>query len=92
MPQLFSLAGYKVYFWVNEGDPTEPVHVHISKGQYSGHSTKVWITKSGGCLLCHNNSHIPKHVLNNIMAIIETQSDVVLEKWKDIFGEVTFYC
>ena len=32
MPQVFKIAGYTVYFWVNENDPLEPVHVHIAKG------------------------------------------------------------
>ena len=28
MPQVFKIAGYTVYFWVNENNPLEPVHVH----------------------------------------------------------------
>mgnify|MGYP000302612130 CR=1 FL=1 len=32
MPQVFKIAGYTVYFWVNENNPLEPVHVHIAKG------------------------------------------------------------
>ena len=31
MPQLMTLFGYKVYFWSNENNPLEPIHVHISK-------------------------------------------------------------
>lgn len=45
MPQVFKIAGYTVYFWVNENDPLEPVHVHISKGVPSPNATKIWITK-----------------------------------------------
>ena len=55
MPQVFKIAGYTVYFWVNENDPLEPVHVHISKGVPSPNATKIWITKNGKCLLCNNN-------------------------------------
>lgn len=47
MPQVFKIAGYTVYFWVNENDPLEPVHVHISKGVPSPNATKIWITKNG---------------------------------------------
>lgn len=45
MPQVFKIAGYTVYFWVNENDPLEPVHVHIAKGVPSPNATKIWITK-----------------------------------------------
>ena len=31
MPQLFKIGSYVVYFWINEQDPLEPVHVHIAK-------------------------------------------------------------
>ena len=28
MPQVFKLGSYWVYFWTNENNPTEPIHVH----------------------------------------------------------------
>lgn len=92
MPQIFKIAGYVVYFWANEGDPLEPVHVHICAGVPSGNATKVWITKAGGCLLCHNNSKIPAHVLRDIMDVIAARSFEVIRKWKDFYGEVHYYC
>ncbi|MBO6308929.1 MAG: DUF4160 domain-containing protein [Oribacterium sp.] len=49
MPSLFNIGSYKVYFWANENN--EPIHVHISKGQPSPGSTKIWLTKNGGCIL-----------------------------------------
>ena len=33
MPQVFKIGGYWVYFWANEGEPIEPVHVHIAYGK-----------------------------------------------------------
>lgn len=32
MPKLFSVGPYSIYFWSNENDPLEPIHVHISEG------------------------------------------------------------
>ena len=46
MPQVFKMGPYLVYFWSNENEPLEPVHVHISKGTPSRDSTKVWLTKN----------------------------------------------
>lgn len=69
MPQIVKIGAYIVYFWANENDPLEPVHVHIATGVQSGNARKVWITRAGRCLMCNNNSQIPSHVLKNIMAI-----------------------
>lgn len=72
--------------------PLEPIHVHISEGKPVANATKVWITKSGHCLLCNNNSDIPANILRNIMRIIEARNEEVLLKWKKFFGEISYYC
>lgn len=92
MPQVFRIGPYWVYFWLNEGTPLEPVHVHVSMGSPAKDATKVWITKAGKCLVCNNNSRIPNHVLRNICRIIESRSFEVATKWKNRFGEITYYC
>ena len=92
MPQVFKIGPYWVYFWANESDPLEPVHVHVSEGAPSANAIKVWITKVGKCLLCNNNSQIPERVLRNILRIIEARSGEVIEKWTAFFGEARFFC
>lgn len=47
MPQVFKIGSYWVYFWSDENEPLEPVHVHIAKGSPVKNATKVWITKYG---------------------------------------------
>ena len=92
MPQIFKIGSYVVYFWSNEGNPLEPIHVHIIKGVPSANATKIWITKSGKCLLCNNNSRIDERVLRNMMDIIEARSHEVVSKWKEFHGVVRYYC
>lgn len=92
MPQVFKVGSWWVYFWANEGEPIEPVHVHISQGVPAADATKVWITRSGKCLLCHNRSRIPERTLRNIMRIVEARSPEVISKWIDFFGTDDFYC
>ena len=29
MPQVFKIGSYWVYFWANENDPLEPIHVQV---------------------------------------------------------------
>ncbi len=47
MPQVFKVGSYWIYFWTNENDPLEPIHVHIAEGKPSENATKVWITSKG---------------------------------------------
>ena len=84
MPQIFRFGDYWIYFWTNENKPLEPVHVHIA--------TKIWITSSGNCLLCNNNSRIPSHALRNMMRMIEARHDDVIYAWIKYFGEIRYYC
>lgn len=36
MPRVFKIGPYLVYFWSDEQEPLEPVHVHISPGVPTG--------------------------------------------------------
>jgi len=31
MPKVFDWNGYRFHFFSNEGDPREPVHLHVSR-------------------------------------------------------------
>ena len=92
LPSLFKIHGYVVFFWSNENN--EPIHVHVAKGTPNPNSTKLWLTKDGGCIIANNDSNIPIHVLNELMQIIESQSFLIIEKWMSFFKtkSVNFYC
>lgn len=91
MPQIFRIGSYIVYFWSNENDPLEPVHVHIAEGRASANATKIWITSAGKALLCNNNSKIPQRELRRMVRIIEANSALILDKWYSQFGEIRYY-
>ena len=92
MPQVFKIGSYWVFFWANENEPLEPIHVHISAGKPSPSATKIWITMAGNCLLAHNSSEIPAPILRNLMRVIEARSAEIVEKWIAFFGSVEYYC
>ena len=92
MPQIFRIGAYVVYFWANEQEPLEPIHVHVCKGVRSKNATKIWITKTGKCLLSNNYSKIPSKTLMDIMYIIEARSKEVINRWYSFFGEISYYC
>ena len=90
MPVYVRYSGWYVYFWTNEKD--EPIHFHIAEGKPSENATKIWITKSKKAFICHNKSKIPSHKLNIIMKVIEARADEIIEKWKEYFGQISYYC
>jgi len=90
MPIVFrDIRGYKVYFFLDESTPLEPVHVHVSK-QIHKDATKFWVLSDGRCELDHNKDRIPSHELKDIKAFIEAYHDEVLAKWIARFGEIRF--
>lgn len=92
LPSIFTVSGYKVFFWSNENG--EPIHVHIAKGKPSPNATKVWLTKSGGCILASNGSNIPRKELNELLEFISAQFFLICSEWKKFFldSEICFYC
>lgn len=57
-------------------------------------ATKVWITKSGDCILSNNNSRIPENDLNKILKSIRYNFFYIVSEWKEFYGveEIKFYC
>lgn len=92
MPSLFTVRGYRIFFWSNESG--EPIHVHVSRGAPGPGATKVWLTRSGGCILANNDARIPKKDLDELLDIISAQFPYLCRKWREFFvtDEVSFYC
>ena len=92
MPQIFRIGPYIIYFWSNENEPLEPVHVHIVEGRATANATKIWIASSGKALLCNNDSRIPQKILHNKIRYIEVNSSSIINKWYTQFREISCYC
>lgn len=92
MPQIFRVGPYIIYFWSNENEPLEPVHVHMATGRPSANGTKVWITSKGKALLCNNNAKIPPAMLRLLLRVIEANSEEIIGKWLAHFGQISYFC
>lgn len=84
MPKIMEILGYIIYFGSNEGQPAEPIHVHISK-KPTTNGTKVWITSEGNVQLEHNKSKIPHNELKRLMKTISDYHDIIIAEWKKFF-------
>ena len=80
-----------VFFWANEN--MEPVHVHIAIGKPTPNTTKVWLTKSGGCIVANNRSRISQPDLAELLEAIRGNHVYICDEWRKFFVEtVKFFC
>lgn len=68
--------------------------MHIAKGKPSPNATKIWLTKSGGCIVANNGSKIPSRELNELLEFISAQFILICSEWRKFFleDEIHFYC
>ena len=90
MPVIIRIFGYKIYFWLNESKPLEPVHVHIAERPREN-ATKIWILSDGKTEIANINSKIPDHDLHRICKTIEEYHKEIEAEWKQAFGELTHH-
>jgi len=91
VPTIFRIGPYVIYFWANENEPLEAIHIHIAKKTPSKHATKIWITEDGRALPENNNSNIPANQLTKMLREIELNAQMIVEAWLDFFGEVSYH-
>ena len=81
-----------IFFWLDEGKPLEPIHVHIAEGVPKENATKVWLTQSGKALLANNRSDIPAKDLRKLIRMIEANAKEIENRWLEYFDEIRYYC
>ncbi len=79
MPVIFFLEGFKFFFFSNEGDPREPMHVHVRK---DSNLAKFWLHPEVRLADCYGFS--PKQ-LNKIAKIIDNRKAEIEAAWNEHF-------
>ena len=70
MPTIFQLEGFCFFFFSNEGNPREPVYVHIRK---DGNRAKYWLHP---VCLANSQGYTGKE-LNKLAQIVEARKDEI---------------
>ena len=81
MPAVFRHKGFRYGFYSNEGQPREPPHVHVSKGEADA---KFWLVPTVD--LAYNRGH-PARVLRELTEVITHRRQALLEAWHEHFPE-----
>lgn len=80
MPTVFRAGGFRFFFYSNEGDPREPVHIHVER---DGMEAKFWIDPD--VRMAYNDGHNAK-ALRELAALVEANRRRIEEAWNDFFG------
>jgi len=80
VPLVFHERGYRFHFYSDEGDPREPIHVHIRKGR---DNAKFWLHPE--VTLAYNRGFSPRE-LGDFLRLIEARKDEVERAWNDHFA------
>jgi len=80
MPKLFEWSGYKFFFFSNEGNPLEPCHVHIRKGDATA---KFWLVPEIRLAKAYSMS---SQELKRLEGVVLQNSEMLKEKWNEYFG------
>jgi Domain of unknown function (DUF4160) len=79
MPVVFRWNGYTFFFYSNEGDPREPIHIHVERG--SG-SAKFWVVPDVVCAKSYGFSSLE---LKKVEAEVRKNKHLIVEKWNEFF-------
>jgi Domain of unknown function (DUF4160) len=79
MPVVFRHGPYKFFFYSNEGDLREPVHVHVR----SGHAVAtIWIEPELGIADAHG---FDARTLRAILDIVRPETGRITRAWHEHF-------
>lgn len=81
MPVVFRHRGYRFHFYANEGDPREPMHVHVVK---DGIDAKFWLSPQVSVAY---NDGFNARVLRELIDIVRNRRREIEGAWHEFFGE-----
>lgn len=79
MPKIFGWRGFRFHFYSNEGDPREPVHVHVTKGR---DTAKFWLLPD---VVPVYNRGFDAHVLRQLEEVVVARREEIEEAWHEFF-------
>ncbi len=81
MPVVFRWNGYRFHFYSDEGDPREPLHIHVRKGDADA---KFWLYPE---VEEAYNRGFNARVMRELREAIEPRRAEIEEAWNEHFGE-----
>jgi Domain of unknown function (DUF4160) len=80
MPKVFDWNGFRFHFFANEGDPREPVHIHVAS---AGAKAKFWLFPQ--VELAYNRGYDARTV-KRLQEVVEQRRAEIEDAWNDYFA------
>lgn len=81
MPAIFRHKGYRFFFYSNEGDPLEPLHVHVIRGESVA---KFWVEPEVSIAESYG---MKSSELTMIRKVVSENEDVIRKAWDGYFSK-----
>jgi hypothetical protein len=80
VPIIVVARGYPIFFYSNQGDPREPLHVHVRRGEFA---VKIWLEPHlrAGCPFGFNSAEV-----GEIMDLVRQYDAELRRRWDESFG------
>lgn len=80
MPVVFRQDGFRFFFYSNEGDPIEPIHIHVQK---AGSEAKFWV---GAEIVLDRSDGFDAKTLRKLLVIVQGNRNIIEDTWNEYFG------
>ncbi|WP_207688464.1 DUF4160 domain-containing protein [Desulfonema limicola] len=80
MPVVFRYKDYRFFFYSNEGNPLEPVHVHVRKGESVA---KFWLQPQISVVEAYG---MKLTELRKLIKVIEKNKKIIEKTWNEYFN------
>jgi hypothetical protein len=80
VPVVLRHRGIRIFFFSNEGNPREPIHIHALRGDAEA---KIWLDPRPRVA---NNVGFAARTIADLLELVERHRDVIEEAWHEHFG------
>ena len=80
MPLVFRYKGFKFFFYSNEGNPREPIHVHVRNSEGEA---KFWLAPM---VHLDDSRGFDARTLRELSGVIEQNLTVIERAWNEHFS------
>ena len=80
MPVVFRYKGYRFFFYSNEGEPKEPLHIHVVKAEKVA---KLWLEPE---VAIAESYAMTSGELKMLCKVAEEKRDFIIEVWNEYFS------
>lgn len=80
MPVILRYKGYRFFFFSNEGNPREPLHIHVRKGQAIA---KIWLEPEPAVAESYG---MKSAELEKLLRVAVKNRSLIERCWHEFFG------